>query len=138
MASELRGRPIVPGEAQGIALVLEDGLSFAMAFDPVSGEIRDVHSGSAGLSVVGRVLVMPSGRGSSSASTSLAEALRLGTAPVAIVLSEIDEILAVGSIVGKRLYGRSCPIVILSHTERARIQTGAVLTIAADGTIDTT
>jgi predicted aconitase with swiveling domain len=135
MGSELNGRPIVAGDAHGTALVLDDGLSFAMAFEPSSGEIRDVHSGSAGVSVVGRVLVMPSGRGSSSASTSLAEAIRLGTAPAAIVLGEVDEILAVGAIVARRLYERTCPIVLLEGDARGRIQPGAGLTITTDGLV---
>lgn len=135
MGSRLHGRSIVAGAAQGTALVLDDGLSFAMAFEPVSGEIRDAHTGAAGVSVVDRVLVMPSGRGSSSASTSLAEAIRLGTAPAAIVLSEIDEILAVGAIVARRLYERTCPIVLLDGEERHRIRPGAHVSIAADGTV---
>jgi predicted aconitase with swiveling domain len=135
MRSELKGEPIVAGDAHGAALVLDDGLSFAMAFEPAVGEIRDMHSGSAGVSVVGRVLVMPSGRGSSSASTSLAEAIRLGTAPAAIVLGEVDEILAVGAIVARRLYGRTCPIVLLPDDDRGRILGGAELTVTADGLV---
>lgn len=135
MGSELRGRPIVAGTAHGTALVLDDGLSFAMAFEPASGEVRDLHAGAAGVSVVDRVLVMPSGRGSSSASTSLAEAIRLGTAPAAIMLSEIDEILAVGAIVARRLYGRTCPIVLLDPDDRTSIPPNTEMTITADGTV---
>ncbi len=130
-----RGRLVVAGEARGPALVLSDGLSFAMAFDPVSGRIRDTHSGASGVSVTGVTLVMPSGRGSSSASTSLAEAIRLGTAPAAIVLSEVDEILAVGAIVARRLYARTCPIVILGDAQRACIASGMHLAVTRDGTV---
>jgi len=136
MGSKIRGRPIVAGTARGRALVLEDGLSFAMGFEPASGEIRDVHGSATELAIVDRVLVMPSGRGSSSASTSLAEAIRLGTAPAAIVLSEVDEILAVGAIVARRLYGRTCPIVLVEASDRRRIRPGADVAIRADGTVE--
>ena len=132
---ELRGRPLVSGTAAGAALVLHQGLSFAMAVDVETGHIIDVHAGQAGESLIGRVLVMPSGRGSSSASTSLAEAIRLGTAPAAMVLGEVDEILAVGAIVARRLYGRTCPIIVLGATERAQIVTKDRITIAEDGVV---
>jgi uncharacterized protein len=132
---EMRGRPLVSGRAAGMALVLDRGLSFAMAVDVETGHIIDVHSGHTGESLVGRVLVMPGGRGSSSASTSLAEAVRLGTAPAAMVLGEVDEILLIGAIVARRLYGRTCPIVVLGATDREQIATEDRVMIAKDGTV---
>jgi predicted aconitase with swiveling domain len=138
MASDPRrsqGRVLVAGVANGIALVLKDDLSFAMAFDVSSGRITDVHSEGQGTSVTGRVLVMDSGRGSSSASTALAEAIRLGTAPAAIVLGEVDEILAVGAMVARKLYGRTCPIVLLETAARERIATGDLVSITTDGMV---
>jgi len=129
----IAGRPLVRGTAGGAALVLDDGLSFAMAVDLRSGRITDVHSSRAGTSVSGRVLVMAVGRGSSSASTSLAEAIRLGTAPAGIVLYEADEILAVGAIVARTLYDRTCPIVVVDAADAALIADGDDVSIEADG-----
>ena len=62
--------------------------------------------------MTGRVLVMPSGRGSSSSSSVLAEAIRAGTGPVAIVLAEPDPIVALGAIVARELYGVAVPVVV--------------------------
>jgi len=137
MASErvLQGRSVVAGEASGRPLVLEHGLSLAMALDVSSGRITDVHSSHAGESVTGRVLVMPAGRGSSSASTALAEAIRLRTAPAAIVLTEVDEILVVGALVARKLYGRTCPIVVVGAVDHASIQTDELAAIRVDGSI---
>ncbi|HEX6989595.1 MAG TPA: DUF126 domain-containing protein, partial [Bacillota bacterium] len=56
-------------------------------------------------------LLMPGGRGSSSSSTVLAEAIRLGTGPAAILLTERDAIIALGALVAGELYGRVCPVV---------------------------
>lgn len=56
--------------------------------------------------------MMPAGRGSSSSSSVLAEAIRRGTAPAAIVLATPDPILAVGALVAESLYGGRCPIVV--------------------------
>lgn len=127
--ARLVGRPLVPGAAEGRALVIRSGLSFAMGVDVASGRVVDVHSPARGELLGGRILVMPSGRGSSSASTSFAECIRLGTAPAAILLGEIDEILVVGAIVARTLYGRLCPIVQLSRSALAAVEDGAPVTI---------
>ena len=55
---------------------------------------------------------MPSGRGSSSSSSVLAECIRAGTAPAALLLYEPDPILAVGAIVAGELYGRTIPVAV--------------------------
>jgi predicted aconitase with swiveling domain len=108
-------RTLVPGEARGPALVLDEPLSFWGGVDPETGDIVDVHHPQRGENISGRVLVMPSGRGSSSSSSVLAEAIRAGTAPVAIVLLEPDPILALGAIVARELYGRTIPVVVMEE-----------------------
>ena len=90
-------RVLVPGEGYGPALVLPEPLSLWGGLDPESGEIIDRRHPRSGQIVSGRVLVLPGGRGSSSASSILLEAVRSGTAPVAIITARADEILALGS-----------------------------------------
>ena len=105
-------RTLVAGTARGAALVLDEPLSFWGGVEPSTGLVIDVRHPQRGANVSGRVLVMPSGRGSSSSSSVLAECVRAGTAPAAIVLAEPDPILALGAIVGRELYGRAIPIVV--------------------------
>jgi predicted aconitase with swiveling domain len=59
----------------------------------------------------GAVLVMTGGRGSSSATSVLAELVRTGNGPVAIILEEADAILALGAMVADELYAIALPIV---------------------------
>lgn len=105
-------RTLVPGTGRGEVLVLEEPLSFWGGIDPATGEVIDVRHPQRGANVAGRVLVMPGGRGSSSSSSVLAESVRAGTAPAAIVLAEADPILALGAIVARELYGRAVPVVV--------------------------
>ena len=77
----MNGRVLVPGEANGPALVLDEPLSFWGGLDPETGTIVEVSHPQRGRSVAGRILVMPSGRGSSSSATVLAEAIRGAPAP---------------------------------------------------------
>jgi predicted aconitase with swiveling domain len=122
-------RTLVSGEASGVALVLEEALSFWGGVDPVTGDIIDVRHPQRGVNVAGRVLVMPSGRGSSSSSSVLAEAIRAGTAPVAIVMLEPDPILALGAIVARELYGRTIPVVVAPE---AVVRSGETATVRAE------
>jgi predicted aconitase with swiveling domain len=119
-----QGRVLVAGDAAGPALVLEAPLSLWGGMDPHTGRLTDHHHPQLGATITGRVLVMPSGRGSSSSSSVLAEAIRLGTAPVAILLSEPDEILVLGALVADYLYGRTCPVLVLPDGLADAVTTG--------------
>jgi len=121
-------RTLVPGTAEGRALVLDEPLSFWGGIDPQSGDITDVRHPQHGASVTGRILVMPSGRGSSSSSSVLTEAIRVGTAPAAIVLGEADPILALGAIVARELYGKATPVVVAVDPS---LRTGRVAKVTA-------
>ena len=57
---------------------------------------------------------MPFGRGSSGGSSVIAEGIRAGTAPSAILLLEPDEIVTLGAIVADELYGESMSVVGLA------------------------
>lgn len=100
------------GNAEAAAIVLSQPLSFWGGIDAESGRIIDHSHPNLGDTISGRILVMPSGRGSSSSSAVLAEALRRGTGPAGIVLGVPDPILTVGAIVAQSLYGVRCPIVV--------------------------
>jgi uncharacterized protein len=133
--AELAARPLLAGQAAGPALVLEAPLSLWGGMDPGTGRVSDPHHPQFGATVTGQVLVMPSGRGSSSSSSVLAEAVRLGTAPLAILLAQPDEILLLGALVAAELYGRTCPILVLPEAAGGGVATGDHVTVSADGTI---
>ena len=104
---------LVPGRAAGDILRLQEPVSFWGGFDARTGCVVDRWHPDRGACLAGRVLVMRSARGSSSGSSVLAEAIRLGTAPAAIVLRSRDAILAIGGLVAAALYDRRCPIVVV-------------------------
>ena len=126
----MRGTALAPGEAEGLALVLRAPLSLWGGMDPATGELIDERHPQRGAQMAGRVLVMPAVRGSSSASSVLAEAARAGCAPAAILLGEVDLILAVGAAVADELYGIRIPVVQLDGEDLARITDGAAVRVA--------
>lgn len=105
-------RALVSGRTTGEVVFLDEGLSFWGGFDPETGRIIERSHPQYGESLAAKIVSMPHGRGSSSSSSVLAEALRLGTGPAGMVLDEPDSILVVGSLVARLLYGVECPIYV--------------------------
>ena len=105
-------RVLVTGRADGDIKVLDEPLSLWGGLDPHSGVVIDNNHPQLGESLSGRIVCMAHGRGSSSSSSVLAEALRLGTGPAGFVLGEPDPILVIGVLVAQRLYQSSCPIIV--------------------------
>lgn len=111
----VKGRSLVEGAAQGALLFAEVGLSFWGGVDPASGEIIDRHHPLSGERLAGRVLAIPSGRGSCTGSSVLMELISNGHAPAALVLAEADEILTLGVLVAQVIFQRSLPVLCVGH-----------------------
>ena len=124
-----RCRVLVPGEARGAALVLDTPLSLWGGLDPETGDIIDQRHPQWRVNVTGKILVMPIGKGSSSASSILLEAVRLGMAPAAILLAEPDAILALGAAVARELYGIAPPVIALDGDLYKRIEDGDIVSV---------
>lgn len=125
----MNGRWLVEGHATGPALVLDEPLSFWGGLDPSTGEIVETGHPQRGEVVTGRILVMPSGRGSSSSATVLAEAIRAGKGPTGIVLGESDDIIAIGALVATELYDVAFPVIVASADAFHAIRTGEALSL---------
>ena len=131
----MRGRAIVPGEAEGDALVTTEALSFWGGFDFRTGEIIDKHHPLAGVRASGRILAVPFSKGSSTTTAVLLEAVREGTAPAAILTTGADTFFALASIVADVMYGKPFPVVALEPADFARLETGMRLRVEASGAI---
>ena len=122
---------LVPGAASGPVLKLDEPLSFWGGLDSATGMIIDRLHPQRGASVAGRMLMMSGGRGSSSGSATLAEALRLGNGPAAILMLERDAIVVVGAMVAAELYGLACPVALADARDWESLGAAASLTLEA-------
>ena len=96
-----QGRKICSGQATGEALVSSMGISFFGGVDPESGVVVERGHELEGQSIAGKVLVFPSGKGSTVGSYTLYRLQRGGKAPLAIINSECETITAVGCIIAE-------------------------------------
>ena len=125
-------------EISGPVLRLDEPLSFWGGLDPKTGRITDVHHPQVGSSVTGTVLAMKHGRGSSSSSSVVLELIRNQAGPVAIVLSEMDTHIFLGSIVAEELYGLSMPVLVTPKENLQNFHSGNVAHIDSEGNIKCT
>ncbi|WUJ68431.1 DUF126 domain-containing protein [Kribbella soli] len=126
----IRGRTLHPGTATGEPIRLTAPLSFWGGTDE-HGRIVDAHHPQCGAVLTGRILMMESGRGSSSASSVLAEQIRARTAPAAIILTRPDPIIPLGALVAAELYNLDLPVVLAPYDA---IPDNALLHVAATPT----
>jgi predicted aconitase with swiveling domain len=126
-------RPVVSGEASGEALVLGARLSFAGGVSLETGRIIDHRHPRAGACVTGSILVMPSGRGSSTSSNVIGELLRKGLGPAAIIMLEVDQIVIMGVLLAQTLYGTVCPVLVADQADFDAIAEGALVEVHSNG-----
>ena len=128
-------RVLMLGEARGPVLHLEELISFWGGLDPKTGIIIDQAHPQVGESIVGRILLIPSGRGSSSGSSVLTEVLRAGIGPAGIIMQQADEILVIGALVAAELYDITVPIFTAEAVTYAGLAAADAVVMAPDGTI---
>lgn len=112
----LEARVIKHGVAQGLALVSPQPIGFLGGVDPDTGIVIEPGHPLEGQSVAGRVLVFPTGKGSTVGSYTLYRMAKAGTAPIAILNRESEAIVAVGAIISD--------IPMLDLVDTTAIQTG--------------
>jgi predicted aconitase with swiveling domain len=127
VAIELTGRVIKGGQTAGEALVSLEPIGFFGGVDPETGVLIEAGHPLEGACVTGRVLVFPTGKGSTVGSYTLYRMEKNGVAPAAIINTESDPIVAVGAIISE--------IPMVDRVEIAEIATGYWIEIQ-DGRIN--
>jgi uncharacterized protein len=131
----IEGFVLNAGAASGPVLALSEPLSFWGAFDPRTGRIIDTHHPQCGMVLTQSILMMRESRGSGTAPGAIAEAIRRGTAPAAIIMIMPDINLAIGAAVATKLYGKYCPILAVSTAEYLTLSAAKNISIATGGQI---
>lgn len=121
---KLQGRPIYRGSASGETLVSRMGISFFGGVDPDSGIVVEKGHELEGQSIAGKILVFPTGKGSTVGSYTLYRLKRNGKAPAAIINAECETITAVGCIISE--------IPCVDHIPLDRLTGGQIVSV--DGT----
>ncbi len=98
---ELKGRIISKGVAEGVALTTSQPISFYGGVDPNTGEVIEKGHELQGKRVKDKILVFPTGKGSTVGSYTLYRMKKGGSAPAGIVNRECETVVAVGAIISE-------------------------------------
>ena len=102
---------LVKNNAKGKVLACKEGLSFWGGVDPKTSKIIDARHSKHTAVLAGKIVLMPTSRGSCSGSGVLLHLARNGQAPAALVFHEQEDILTLGALIAERLF--DCPIAVL-------------------------
>ena len=121
---ELKGRIISKGIAQEEALVTSMPISFYGGVDPNTGEVLEKGHELQGKSVKGKILVFPTGKGSTVGSYTLYRLKKNGVAPAGMINRECETVVAVGAIISE--------IPCVDKIDISKIETGDLIRIEND------
>ncbi|MEN6290882.1 MAG: DUF126 domain-containing protein, partial [Methanobacterium sp.] len=94
-------RKISKGHARGEVIVTNDSISFLGGVDPKTGVIIDSQHELYGKKISGKILVIPSGKGSTVGSYVIFQMAKNKTAPSAIISLKAEPIIATGAIMAE-------------------------------------
>ncbi|MGY3670967.1 cis-3-hydroxy-L-proline dehydratase (plasmid) [Marinovum sp. KMM 9989] len=122
-------------DAAGPVLTCPEGLSFWGGVDPDTGIIIDAHHPNQGESLAGKIVLMPTSRGSCSGSGAMLQLARNGQAPAAIIFREAEDIVTLGAMIAARLFDRPVAVLrlapslysALSRAKTAEIRDGSLV-----------
>jgi predicted aconitase with swiveling domain len=120
----ITGRTIFPGVAEGETLVTNTGISFFGGVDPETGEIVEKGHELEGQFLGGKILVFPTGKGSTVGSYTLYRLKANGVAPAAIINAQCEPITAVGCIIAEIPCLDRIPLETISQGIRLRVDAG--------------
>jgi len=122
--AEMHGRTIKAGNVEGEALVSHEPIGFLGGVDPETGLVIEPGHCLQGKRITDRVLVFPSGKGSTVGSYTIYRMAVAGMAPAAIINAESEAIVAVGAIIAG--------IPMVDQVDITRIHTGDWVRIEGD------
>ena len=118
---ELKGRIIYKGIVEGEALTTTQPISFYGGVDPETSKILEKGHELQGKRIKGKILVFPTGKGSTVGSYTLYRLKKGGVAPAGIINRECETVVAVGAIISE--------IPCIDEVDISKIETGDTVRI---------
>jgi predicted aconitase with swiveling domain len=128
----LHGRVVRHGRAEGEALVSSTAIGFLGGVDPCTGVVTEPGHPLEGECVAARVLVFPTGKGSTVGSYTMYRMARNGVAPAAIINASADPVVAVGAIISDIPMVDQVDVAALRSGDWIQVDEGTVIVRRVD------
>ncbi|WBU62171.1 cis-3-hydroxy-L-proline dehydratase [Paracoccus albus] len=123
---------ILPGTGEGPVLAMDQGLSFWGGVDPENARVIDTHHPAFFEDLSGRVVMMPTSRGSCSGSGVILELMLNGNAPAVLIFSEAENVATLGALIGAEMFGKTMPVLRVTSEDFGRLAQAPFLRISTD------
>jgi hypothetical protein len=123
---QLKGRTIYKGNVEGEALVTSQPISFYGGVDPATGVVIEKGHELQGQSVKGKILVFPTGKGSTVGSYTLYRMKKNDTAPAGMINKECETVVAVGVIISEIPCVDKIDILKINTGDKIKIENDSV------------
>lgn len=123
---QLKGRLISKGKAEGEALVTSMPISFYGGVDPNTGVVIEKGHELHGKSVSDKILVFPTGKGSTVGSYTLYRMKKNSTSPAGIINNECETVVAVGAIISEIPCVDKVDISKIRSGDKVQLENGTV------------
>ena len=121
-----RGRGIAKGYASGELLVSTGPISFLSGVNPETGDVVEKGHPLEGQTLAGKVIAFDHGKGSTVGSYVIYALSKNGHAPLAIINTEAEPIIAVGAIMG------GIPMIDRIGVPMTQLKSGTQVTVNGD------
>ncbi len=130
MSEDIKCRMISKGKNSGELLVTKDPISFLGGVDPNTGIVIDKKHELYNQCITDKILVIPSGKGSTVGSYVIYQMAKNKTAPKAIICQHAEPIIAIGAIISKIPMVDNPEVDIINY-----VKTNDKITVDADNSI---
>ncbi|MFH1420423.1 MAG: DUF126 domain-containing protein [Candidatus Aenigmatarchaeota archaeon] len=120
----MKGRVIFSGAVKGEALVTKENIGFLGGVNPNTGIVIEKNHELEGKCIKDKILVFPSGKGSTVGSYTMLQLKKNNVAPKAIINKEAEPIVAVGAIISE--------IPMVDKIDISSIRTGDIIMLKND------
>ncbi|WP_455645366.1 DUF126 domain-containing protein [Methanosphaera sp.] len=101
MSTNIKCRKISKGKTTGSAIVTKDSISFLGGVDPKTGIVIDKKHELYNQCITDKILIIPSGKGSTVGSYVIYQMAKNNTAPKAIICQNAEPIISIGALISK-------------------------------------
>ena len=124
MSNCLTGRVLIPGSVTATIAKLEEPISYWGGMDTETASVIDVHNPQCGISITGKIMVLPSTKGSTAGPGAMLEIIASGKGPAAFIVLSADICTLVAAAVAQEVSGIHTPVMQVDRHQFEQIKHG--------------
>jgi len=124
VSNVLTGKALIPGSVTATVAKLEEPISYWGGMDTETASVIDVHNPQCGIRITGKIMVLPSTKGSTAGPGAMLEIISSGNGPVAFIVLSADICTLIAASVAHEVSSIHTPVIQVDHHQFEQIHHG--------------